>query len=144
VSETEATAIDPARGIVRTKTDEIIQSDRVVVAAGAWTAKLFPDLVKRLTPIRSIAIYAAPPPELAAAWAAAPCTMIVSDHRYGHGTLRAPPRRNLSHRASGSPHDCFRCGGRMFKFAPLLGEDIAAVLGGIAATTRLDLTGASR
>jgi glycine/D-amino acid oxidase-like deaminating enzyme len=30
------------------------------------------------------------------------------------------------------------CGGRMFKFAPLLGEHIAAVLAGIAATSRLD------
>src|SRR5215472_9580100 len=42
----------------------------------AWAATLLPDLAKRLTPIRSIAVYVAPPSELAADWAAAPCTMI--------------------------------------------------------------------
>jgi glycine/D-amino acid oxidase-like deaminating enzyme len=73
-SNTAVTSVEPGRGIARLRDGEIIQGDAVIVAAGAWTP--LPDLLGRLTPIRSIAVYATPPSEIAAEWAAAPCTMI--------------------------------------------------------------------
>lgn len=193
---TEVSNVDSVRGVVRTRTGEIIQSDSVVVAAGAWTAKLLPDLGERLTPIRSIAVYAAPPSELAAAWAAGPCTMIETRESILYAL---PPVPGAPLKLAGtanlrpadpdrpepvSPHEAqavleaFRpylpnvdrykiigtsmghyadppdkvfiverrdraiivsgCGGRMFKFAPLLAEDMAAVITGTAAVTQLD------
>ena len=158
----------------------------IIIAVGAWAATVLPDLAKRLTPIRSIAVYVAPPSELAADWAAAPCTMIETRESMlyalppvpgapfklaGTANLRAAdPNRSepVSPKEARAVIDAFRpylsnidkyniigaamghyadppdktfilerrdrmmivlgCGGRMFKFAPLLGEEIAAVL----------------
>jgi sarcosine oxidase len=194
--QTEATSVDPARAVVRTQAGETIQSDAVIMAAGAWTANLFPDLTGRLTPIRSVAVYVAPPPEFASDWAAAPCMMIETRESMlyalppvpgaplklaGTANLRpADPNRPepVSPEEALAVREAFRpylrnvegytiigtamghyadhpaktfivecrdrmvivsgCGGRMFKFAPLLGEDIAAVLTGAASASQLD------
>lgn len=194
--KTEAESVDPARAIVVTKAGEIIRSDAVIVATGAWTANLFPDLATRLTPIRSIAVYAVPPAEIAADWASAPCTMIETRESMlyaltpvpgaplklaGTANLRpADPSRPepVSPEEARVVREAFRpylrkvdeyaiigtamghyadtpdktfiverrdrvvivsgCGGRMFKFAPLLGEEIAAVLSGTASESQLD------
>ena len=168
----------------------------IIIAVGAWAATVLPDLAKRLTPIRSIAVYVAPPSELAADWAAAPCTMIETRESMlyalppvpgapfklaGTANLRAAdPNRSepVSPKEARAVIDAFRpylsnidkyniigaamghyadppdktfilerrdrmmivlgCGGRMFKFAPLLGEEIAAVLTCAAAAAQLD------
>jgi glycine/D-amino acid oxidase-like deaminating enzyme len=192
---TEVTSADAGQGTVTTTTGEVIQGDAVIIAAGAWTSKLFPDLVGRLTPIRSIAVYVAPPPGLASDWAAAPCTMIETRESMlyilppvpgaplklaGTANLRPadpdypepvspqeaqavleafrPYLRNsdeyniigtaMGHYAD-PPDKTFivkrrhrimivsGCGGRMFKFAPLLGKEIATVLTGAVGPEKL-------
>jgi sarcosine oxidase len=193
---TPVSAVDTERGIVRTSAGDVTEGDAVIVATGAWTATLFPDFVKRLTPIRSIAIYVTPPAEIAADWAAAPCTMIETRESMlyalppvpeaplklaGTANLRqADPSRpepvlpeeaqavleafrpylpnieryriigtSMGHYAD-PPDKTFiverqsravivsGCGGRMFKFAPLLAAEIAAVLTNAAAANTLD------
>jgi len=193
---TSVSEVDTKRAIVRTRTGEAVAYDAVIVAAGAWTANLFPGFARRLTPIRSIAVYVTPPAEMATDWAAAPCTMIetresmlyalppvteASMKLAGTANLRpADPDRPepVSSEEARAVLEAFRpylpnierygiigtamghyadppdktfiverqdriiivsgCGGRMFKFAPLLGEEIAAVVLGAAATTMLD------
>jgi glycine/D-amino acid oxidase-like deaminating enzyme len=193
---TKVQGVDAARGTVRTSTGEVIHGDIVIVAAGAWTSKLFPDLAKSLTPIRSVAVYAAPPAEAVADWAAAPCTMIETAESMlyalppvpgaplklaGTSNLRpADPDRPepVSPEEAQAVLDAFRpylanidryeiigtamgtyadppdktfiierrdrativsgCGGRMFKFGPLLGEELAAVTTGAAAPSDLE------
>jgi sarcosine oxidase len=192
---TQVTSVDPRQATVTTSTGEVVQGDAVIVAAGAWTSNLFPDLVGRLTPIRSIAVYVTPPPGIASDWAAAPCTMIETRESMLYvlppvpgaplkfaGTANLRPA-DPDHPVPVSPKEAravleaFRsylrnveeyniigtamghyadppdktfiverrdrimivsgCGGRMFKFAPLLGEEIATVLTGAAAPSQL-------
>src|SRR5262245_37331354 len=68
--------IDTGRALVRTADGAVTAADAVVVAVGAWTPKLLLRFVDRVTPVRSIVAYVTPPEDLAADWAAAPCTMI--------------------------------------------------------------------
>ena len=192
---TEVTTVDPRQGTVMTRTGEVIQADAVIIAAGAWTSNLLPDLAGRLTPIRSIAVYVAPPPQTASDWAAAPCTMIETRESMLYilppvpgaplkfaGTANLRPA-DPDHPEPVSPQEAqavleaFRpyllniedysiigtsmghyadppdktfiverrdrimivsgCGGRMFKFAPLLGEEIATVVTGAAAPSQI-------
>lgn len=177
--------VDAERGIVRTA-NGVVEADAVVIAVGAWTAKLLPRFDRRVTPIRSIVAYVVPPNELAADWSAAPCTMIETRESMlyalppvpeaplklaGTSNLRpADPDRPepVSHHEARAVIEAFRpylpkidhyrivgtamgcyadppdktfiverqgrsvivsgCGSRMFKFGPLLGKEIAAVL----------------
>jgi glycine/D-amino acid oxidase-like deaminating enzyme len=188
--------VDAERGRVRIGDDDVIEADAVVVAVGAWTAKLLPRFVERVTPIRSIAVYATPPDDLLPDWAAAPCTMIETRESLlytlppvpeaplklaGTANLRqADPDRpeSVSPQEAKSVLEAFRpylpnieryrivgtamghyadppdktfiverqgrsvivsgCGGRMFKFGPLLGAEIAAVLMGTTPASELD------
>jgi sarcosine oxidase len=41
----KVTAVDPARASVTTQDGRTIEADYVIVTAGAWVTKLFPDLV---------------------------------------------------------------------------------------------------
>jgi sarcosine oxidase len=69
---TTVTAVDTDTGRVALAGGEVLEADRVVVAAGAWTPKLFPDLLGTLTICRTAVVYLQPPAELEAAWAASP------------------------------------------------------------------------
>lgn len=187
--------VDAERGIVRTASGTI-EADAVVIAVGAWTSKLLRSFDRRVTPIRSIVAYVMPPDELAADWAASPCTMIETRESMlyalppvleaplklaGTANLRqADPDRpepvspqeaqavleafrpylpNIDrYRIVGTAMGCYAdppdktfiverqdrsvmvsgCGGRMFKFGPLLGMEIAAVLAGKASPAILD------
>lgn len=69
---TEIVAINHQTGEVRTAGDEALAFDRIVIAAGAWTPGLVPELQAELTPWRTAVAYLEPPADLAEAWARSP------------------------------------------------------------------------
>jgi sarcosine oxidase/sarcosine oxidase subunit beta len=81
--------IDPERGrlVCGGRTHE---GDHIVVAAGAWAGRLVPALQRVAVPSRQAVVYLAPPPELADAWANAPCLL---DTDIDSGVYALPPRR---------------------------------------------------
>jgi len=193
---TPVTDVDTERGLVQTAEGAVTAADAVVVAIGAWTPKFLRRFVGRVTPIRSIVAYVTPPEDLAADWAAAPCTMIETREsmlyalppvaeaplklagttnlrqtdpdrpesvtpqeaksvleafrpylpeieRYriigtAMGHYADPPDKTFIVERQGRSVIISGCGGRMFKFAPLLGTEIAAVLTGRTPSTTLD------
>lgn len=74
---TRVEAVDGAAGTVALAGGETRAFDKVVVTAGAWVLRLFPDLADRLTVCRTIAVYVAPPEDLRAAWDAAPAVQSI-------------------------------------------------------------------
>lgn len=64
--------VDPAAGAVTLAGGRRERADAIVVAAGAWTAKLFPELQRRAVPHRQVVAYMQPPAAYAASWAKAP------------------------------------------------------------------------
>ncbi len=77
-------AVDPERGEVTMDTGEGLQAARVVVAAGAWVTKLFPDLAGRLTTYRTAVAYLKPPEDLREAWEQAPMILDVGGQADGY------------------------------------------------------------
>jgi sarcosine oxidase len=69
--------VDPDAGRVRLEGGETMQADRVVVTAGAWVLKLFPELGAELTAYRTAVVYLEPPADLKAAWEAAPVILAI-------------------------------------------------------------------
>jgi len=67
--------IDADSGRVELATGETLQADRVVVAAGAWVLKLFPELSGELKTYRTALAYAEPPADLRAIWEKAPVVL---------------------------------------------------------------------
>ena len=86
---TKVTSVDPDRGSLIAD-GKSYSGDVVVVAAGAWADRLEPSIKGISVPSRQAALYFAPPPELAAAWAAAP---VLLDQAPGGGLYILPPRR---------------------------------------------------
>ncbi|WP_193366569.1 NAD(P)/FAD-dependent oxidoreductase [Pelagibius marinus] len=70
--ETRIVGVDPAAGSVTLENGERESADAIVVAAGAWTAKLFPELQRRAVPHRQVVAYMEPPEAHAESWAKAP------------------------------------------------------------------------
>lgn len=71
-------ALDPARP----------EADLMVVAAGAWVGRLSLGLADRVAPSRQVVVYLEPPPELRAAWAAAPMLLDLAEEG---GFYAVPP-----------------------------------------------------
>ena len=63
---------------------ETLQADRVVVTAGAWVLKLFPELGGELKTYRTALAYVEPPADLKAAWEAAPVILDVGGKTDGY------------------------------------------------------------
>jgi sarcosine oxidase len=80
----KVTAVDDATGQVSLGGGEIMQADRVVVTAGAWVLKLFPELGGELTTYRTALAYVEPPADLKAAWEAAPVILDVGGKTDGY------------------------------------------------------------
>ena len=78
------TSVGPAAGEVTLADGERLTADRVVVTAGAWVTKLFPDLVGRLTTYRTALAYLEQPGDLKAAWDAAPVILDVGGDTDGY------------------------------------------------------------
>ena len=77
-------AIDADSGRVELESGDTLQADRVVVAAGAWVLKLFPELSGELKTYRTALAYVEPPADLRAAWEAAPVILDVGGKTDGY------------------------------------------------------------
>ncbi|QIA25962.1 FAD-dependent oxidoreductase [Mesorhizobium sp. AA22] len=69
--------VDAEAGRIVLESGETMQADRIVVAAGAWVLKLFPELDGELKTWRTALAYVEPPVDLKAAWQAAPVILNV-------------------------------------------------------------------
>jgi sarcosine oxidase len=76
--------VDPDKGEVALATGEILQTDKVVVTAGAWVLKLFPDLEGEVKTYRTAVVYLDPPGDLARAWSTAPVILDVGGKTDGY------------------------------------------------------------
>jgi sarcosine oxidase len=65
-------AVDEAAAQVTLATGEVLTADIAVVAAGAWTLKLLPDLADTLTLCRTAVVYLDPPEPLRNVWENSP------------------------------------------------------------------------
>ena len=65
-------AIEQNNACVTLTSGEELLADALVIAAGAWTGFLLPELRNRIEPIRSTVSYVAPPPELRSNWERGP------------------------------------------------------------------------
>lgn len=81
---TSVASIDCDAGEVMLADGDVLRADRVVVTAGAWVTKLFPDLVSDLTTKRTAVVYLDPPAGLEAAWAAAPVVLDIGGKTDGY------------------------------------------------------------
>jgi sarcosine oxidase/sarcosine oxidase subunit beta len=89
-----AEAVAAEDGAVRLAGGERIGADTVVVAAGAWAARLLPEAAAAAglrASLQTIA-YLAPPPDLAAAWAEAPLLLCRLPRHPAGGVYVLPPR----------------------------------------------------
>lgn len=73
----KVTEVDAEVGRIVLASGETMQADRIVVTAGAWVLKLFPELDGDLKTWRTALAYVEPPADLKAAWAAAPVILDV-------------------------------------------------------------------
>ncbi|RWN35862.1 FAD-binding oxidoreductase [Mesorhizobium sp.] len=73
----KVTTIDAEAGHVVLESGETMQADRIVIAAGAWVLKLFPELDGELKTWRTALAYVEPPADLKAAWQGAPVILDV-------------------------------------------------------------------
>ena len=78
------TDIDRDAGTVSLESGETLRADRVVVTAGAWVLKLFPELDGELKTYRTAVVYLDPPVDLKAAWAKAPVILDVGGQTDGY------------------------------------------------------------
>ncbi len=70
--ETRIVSVDPGSGSLALEDGGRETAEAVVVAAGAWTAKLLPELARRAVPQRQVVSYLEAPETYAEAWAEAP------------------------------------------------------------------------
>jgi sarcosine oxidase len=69
-------SVDPDTGRLDLESGEWLRADRVVVTAGAWVLKLFPEFGGELKTYRTAVVYLEPPADLAAAWGSAPVVLV--------------------------------------------------------------------
>lgn len=77
-------AVDRDRGSVTLADGTSFTADRVIVTAGAWVLKLFPELGAELTTYRTAVVYLDPPADLAEAWKSAPVILDVGGRTDGY------------------------------------------------------------
>jgi glycine/D-amino acid oxidase-like deaminating enzyme len=130
-AETPVREVDPARASVRLADGRQDFADRLIVAAGPWTARLLPAMAGRITPSRQVAAYLEPPAEQIDVWSKAPMLLDQVEAAKG-GFYAVPP-------VGGTPlkvgdHGFSLCGQPDQDREPI-GEDIASALA--VARTRL-------
>jgi glycine/D-amino acid oxidase-like deaminating enzyme len=89
---TAVTDLDPVQGRVWLEDGTQRQTDLLLVAAGPWTGRLWPDLDAWLTPSRQLVCYADVPDDLYAAWRRMPMVLDIADAEVrGEGSVYAVP-----------------------------------------------------
>lgn len=83
-AETPVKTLDGAAGRVVLQSGEVFEADRIVVTAGAWVLKLFPDLAASLVTWRTAVAYLEPPADLRPAWEAAPAILDIGGPADGY------------------------------------------------------------
>ncbi|WP_341705632.1 FAD-dependent oxidoreductase [Ferrovibrio sp.] len=71
-----------------------LEADRLLVAAGAWTGRLLPELAPVSRPSRQVVVYLAPPPDLLMPWHHAPMLLEIgaASDAAAKGFYLVPPR----------------------------------------------------
>lgn len=82
--ESRVVDVDAETGHISLEDGSSIEVDRIVVAAGAWVLKLFPQLGGTLKTWRTALAYAEPPADLRAAWQKAPVILDVGGRTDGY------------------------------------------------------------
>jgi glycine/D-amino acid oxidase-like deaminating enzyme len=96
--------VDPAAGAVTLEDGTRERFEAIIVCAGAWTAKLFPELSRRAVAHRQVVAYLQPPEAHAETWAKAPVMVHLlnavdiyaappaggTDLKFGRGEHRRP------------------------------------------------------
>jgi sarcosine oxidase len=77
-------SIDVETGVVSGADGQTSEFDRVVVTAGAWVLRLFPDLRDRLTTFRTAVAYLEPPADLREPWENAPAILDIGGSADGY------------------------------------------------------------
>ncbi len=77
-------SVDAAAGAVTLEGGERLAADRVVVTAGAWVLKLFPQLASDLVTWRTAVVYLEPPADLKPSWERAPVILDVGGRIDGY------------------------------------------------------------
>ena len=80
----KVTAVDAEAGRVTLADGESLRASRVVVTAGAWVLKLFPELGDELKTYRTALAYVEPPADLRSAWETAPVILDVGGKTDGY------------------------------------------------------------
>ncbi|MBK1666766.1 hypothetical protein CKO28_01745 [Rhodovibrio sodomensis] len=78
-AHTAVTQLDPEAGRVRLEDGTRRTADLLLVAAGPWTGRLWPDLARQLTPSRQLVCYVDTPDDLYAAWRRMPMVLDIAD-----------------------------------------------------------------
>ncbi|MGB3901020.1 MAG: FAD-dependent oxidoreductase [Mesorhizobium sp.] len=86
----KVTEVDAEAGRITLESGETMQGEHVVVTAGAWVLKLFPELAGDLKTYRTALAYVEPPADLKAAWDEAPVILDVGGRTDGY---MIPPTR---------------------------------------------------
>lgn len=94
VTNAAVRGVDAGAGAVTLADGTRLEADRVLVAAGAWTSRLLPDLAPVSRPSRQVVVYLAPPADLVAAWHAAPMLLEIgaAHDAAAKGFYLVPPR----------------------------------------------------
>lgn len=77
-------SVDEETGAVELEDGHRMRADKVVVTAGAWVLKLFPELGFELTTYRTAVTYLEPPSDLESAWENAPVVLDVGGKTDGY------------------------------------------------------------
>jgi glycine/D-amino acid oxidase-like deaminating enzyme len=89
---TAVTDLDPGRGRVELEDGTARSADLLLLAAGPWTGRLWPEIARALTPSRQLVCYADTPDDLYAAWRRMPMVLDIADaESRGEGSVYAVP-----------------------------------------------------
>lgn len=84
VENARVVSVDTDLATVRLADGKVIEADRVIVTAGAWVTKLFPEIATNLTTYRTAVVYLDPPADLRAAWENSPVVLDVGGGTDGY------------------------------------------------------------